>query len=183
MLHRPRYYHPGHLQFITASTYRRAPLFESRRFCRLFVRVLEEVRGEFGFLLLGWVLMPEHFHLLVQPNPADSTSGIVQQLKQRTAFHILKTLRQNSRSPWCSRMLSLLRLPATVHDQAQYRVWQCRFYPFNIYTETKRLEELNYMHGNPVQRRLVDSPDQWPWSSFRFYYLDDASVLSMDRLP
>jgi REP-associated tyrosine transposase len=183
MPYRPRYYHPGHLQFITASTYRRVPLFQSPRFCRLFVRVLKEVRREFGFLLLGWVRMPEHFHLLIQPNPADSTSRILQQLKQRTAFHILKALRQNSRSPWCRRMLSRLRLPETVHDQAQYRVWQRRFYPFNVFSEKKRLEKLNYMHGNPVERRLVDSPDQWAWSSFKFYYLDDASVLRMDRLP
>ena len=44
------------------------------------------------------------------------------------------------------------------------------------------MEKLNYMHGNPVQRRLVASPDKWPWSSFRFYYLQDSSVLPMDRV-
>jgi len=38
------------------------------------------------------------------------------------------------------------------------------------------------MHNNPVQRGLVSSADQWPWSSFRFYYLNRSSVLSMDRL-
>ena len=63
-----------------------------------------------------------------------------------------------------------------------YRVWQRRFYPFNVYSERKRLEKLNYMHGKPVKRGLVSSPDQWPWSSFRFYYLTDSSILSMDRL-
>jgi len=40
---------------------------------------------------------------------------------------------------------------------------------------------MNYMHNNPVKKRLVSSPDQWPWSSFRFYYLNDSSVLTMDR--
>jgi hypothetical protein len=39
-----------------------------------------------------------------------------------------------------------------------------------------------YVHGNPVKRGQVSSPDQWPWSSFRFYHLNDSSVLSMDRL-
>lgn len=79
-------------------------------------------------------------------------------------------------------MLVSFRLPPTVHDESRYRVWQRRFYPFNVYSEEKRLEKLNYMHGNPVKRGLVSSPDQWPWSSFRFYYLNDASVLAMDRL-
>jgi putative transposase len=64
-----------------------------------------------------------------------------------------------------------------------YRVWQRRFYELNVRSEKKRLEKLNYMHGNPVKRSLVSSPDQWPWSSFRFYYLEDSSLLTMDRLP
>ncbi len=53
---------------------------------------------------------------------------------------------------------------------------------FNVYSDKKRLKKLDDMHNNPVQRGLVSSADQWPWSSFRFYYLDDSSVLSMDRL-
>jgi putative transposase len=51
------------------------------------------------------------------------------------------------------------------------------------WSEKKRLEKLKYMHGNPVKRGLVTSPDLWPWSSFRFYYLEDSSVLPMDRFP
>ena len=51
-----------------------------------------------------------------------------------------------------------------------------------MYSQKKRLEKLNYMHNNPVKSGLVQSPDQWPWSSYRFYYLKDSSLLSMDRL-
>src|ERR1017187_6887040 len=50
-----RIYSPGQLQFITSSTYRRAALFFSDRFCRCFVQRLEEVRQEWHFLLIGWV--------------------------------------------------------------------------------------------------------------------------------
>ncbi len=57
-----RRYSLGQLQFITSSTYRRAPLFLSDRFCRCFVRRLERLRQEMKFLLIGWVLMPDHFH-------------------------------------------------------------------------------------------------------------------------
>ena len=78
-----RYYHPGHLPFITSSTYHRANLFVSDRFRRDFVEVLRQLRPEAGFRLIGWVLMPEHFYLLLKPEPADSTSSIVQELKRR----------------------------------------------------------------------------------------------------
>lgn|SRR5487761_179374 len=171
------------LQFITASTYRRAPLFLSPRFCREFAAVLQSVRSEFNFRLLGWVLMPDHFHLLIWPEAAPSPSKIVQQLKQRTAVRILETLRQNQDHRWCAQTLARLRLPPTVHDHADQRLWQRRFYPFGLYTEEKRLEKLSYMHANPVKRGLVISPADWPWSSFRFYYLGDDSILRMDRLP
>ena len=72
-------------------------------------------------------------------------------------------------------------LPETAHDESTYRVWQRRFYDFNVWNESKRLEKLQYMHGNPVKRRLVENPVDW-WSSWRFYHLGDSSVLAMDRL-
>ncbi len=101
--------------------------------------------------------------------------------------------------------LARLRLPPTVHDESHYRVWQRRFYPrvgadlsfqvcascrvwqrpyylMNIFTENKGLEKLNYIHQNPVKRGLVSSPGDWPWSSWRFYFLQDASIFAMDRL-
>jgi hypothetical protein len=53
----------------------------------------------------------------------------------------------------------------------------------NIWTEKKRLEKFNYMYNNPVKRRLVSSPGEWSWSSWRFYNLGDASVLSVDPMP
>jgi REP element-mobilizing transposase RayT len=50
-----------------------------------FVEVLRQLRQEAGFLLIDWVLMPEHFHLLIKPEPAESTSGIMTELKKRSA--------------------------------------------------------------------------------------------------
>ena len=109
--------------------------------------------------------MPEHFHVLLKPEPADLTPKIVQQLKQRTALHILGALREHEQHPWCDRMLRRLRLPATVHSQARHRVWERRYYPFNVYSDQKLQEKLDYMHANPVKRGLVSSPEEWLWSS------------------
>jgi putative transposase len=177
-----RYFAPGQLQFITSSVYRRLKLFEGHRLRCEFVETLRQLRQEMGFLLIGWVLMPEHFHLLLKPQPADSTSGVMQELKKRTAQGIVSILTQNQTHPWCRTMLRGLRLPPSVQSDSYYRVWRRRSYPFGVYSEKKPVEKLNYMHNNPVKRGLVRSPQQWPWSSFRFYYLNDSSLLSMDRL-
>jgi len=58
--------------------------------------------------------------------------------------------------------------------------WQARFYDFNVWTKRKRVEKLRYMHRNPVERELVQSPKQWRWSSFRFYLLDEPGPVDED---
>lgn len=115
----------------------------------------------------GYVLMPERFRLPVLPSKGRSPSRVFGSLKQRTARHIIENLKRFE-EPWCRRMLEKIVLPVTVHDQSTYRVWQRRFYDFNVWSESKRLEKLQYMHGNPVERKLVESPVDWPWSSWRF---------------
>ncbi len=177
------YYGLNHLHYLTTGTYRRARLFDSERFKRNFLTVLGGLRTELGFRIVGHVLMPEHFHLLLWPSDLANPTEIMQRLKERTAKFILNNLRTNTRYAWCRSMLERLALPSTVHDHADFRVWQRRFYDMNVWSEKKRLEKLNYMHGNPVKRRLVSSPDQWPWSSFRYYNLLDSSVLPMDPMP
>ena len=64
-----------------------------------------------------------------------------------------------------------------------FRVWQRKGYDMNIWTAKKVQEKLNYMHNNPVKRGLVKEPGDWPWSSWRFYFLQDTSRLAMDRVP
>jgi REP element-mobilizing transposase RayT len=56
-------------------------------------------------------------------------------------------------------------------------VWQRRFYDFNVDTDRKRIEKLRSMHRNPVKRGLVELPEQWRWSSYRWYaYQEEGPV-------
>ena len=177
------FYGLNHLHYLTTSTYRRARIFDSERFKRGFISTLADLRSEFYFKIIGYVLMPEHFHILIWPTAAANPTQIMPQLKERTAKFILKNLRQNFQLPWCEKMLARVRLPPTVHDHAHFRVWQRRFYDMNIWSPNKRDEKLNYMHNNPGQRGLVAQPGDWPWSSWRYYFLNDASLLTMDPMP
>jgi len=177
------FYGLNQLHYITTSTYRRARLFDSERFKRQFVTTCRDLREELRFRIIGYVLMPEHFHILLWPSELANPSEIMQKLEDRSAKFILKNLRHNQEFAWCERMLERLELPPTVHHHACHRVWQRRFYDFNVWSEKKIQEKLDYMHNNPVERRLVEKPGDWPWSSWRFYYMEDRSVLAMDRIP
>ena len=65
-------------------------------------------------------------------------------------------------------------------DEHERLLCNRRFHPFSVYTGKKRREKLNC--NNPVRRGLVSSPGDWPWSSWRYYSLNDLSLLRMDRL-
>ena len=71
-----RYYGRGDLHFITFSCYRRLPLLDTQRARNLFVRELARVRKEYGFLLPGYVVMPEHVHLLMSEPKKGAPSTV-----------------------------------------------------------------------------------------------------------
>ena len=60
------------------------------------------------------------------------------------------------------------------------RFWKPRGYDFNVHGEDKLVGKIDYIHRNPVRRGLVGRPDQWRWSSFRFYEDGDISPIAMD---
>ena len=158
--HPTRHYGRGHLHFITFSCYHRLPLLGSARARNVMTQILGEVRDRYGFSLVGFVLMPEHVHLLISEPLKGTPSTVIQVLKQRVSRRLRR------RKPVLDKQLKL-----TFHqgDTAVSRFWQRRFYDFNVWSLKKRVEKLHYMHMNPLKRGLVTHPKDWPWSSFLFY--------------
>ena len=160
-----RYYGSGYLHFITTSCYQRRPLLGSQENRDLFLRVLEHVRKRYRFKVAGYVVMPEHVHLLIGEPERGNPSTVMQALKQGFARRLLGKLRVRADA----RQLGFWK---ELVDAGH--VWQSRFYDFVVWTEGKRIEKLRYMHRNPVKRGLVAEPEQWAWSSFRHYAYGEA---------
>jgi len=135
-----RYQQAGDLHFVTFSCYRRLAYLQLCSQREIFERSLEAVRLRYGFFVIGYVVMPEHVHLLVS-EPRNGT---------------------------LARTLQALKLSVAVQSRER-PFWQRRYYDFNVHSEQKRVEKLRYMHRNPVVRGLVSSPEDWKWSSFRHY--------------
>jgi putative transposase len=155
-----RYYGAGYLHFITTSCYHRLPLLQEAQHRDLLLEVLERVRRRYHFVVVGYVIMPEHVHLLVSEPGRGDPSKVMQALKQGFARRLLRRQRAAS-DPRQGRLWD------TVLDTGH--IWQARFYDFVVFTESKRVEKLRYMHRNPVKRGLVLEPQQWDWSSYRHY--------------
>ena len=135
-----RYQQTGDLHFVTFSCYRRRQHLGCAGARDLFERSLETMRTRYDFVIHGYVVMPEHVHLLVSEPRKAILAKVLQALKLSVAV-------QRNERPF----------------------WQARYYDFNVFSERKRIEKLRYMHRNPVKRGLVADPAQWAWSSFRHY--------------
>ena len=161
-----RYYGAGHLHFITCSCYQRTPWLDTDERRDLFLRVLDEVRKEHRFVVVGYVVMPEHFHLLMSEPQVGTPSTAMQSVKQRFAQRVVPRRRQ--------------RRPAQRPLSDPLPIWQPRFYDFNVWTEHKRIEKLRYMHLNPVKRGLVEEPQEWRWGSYRSYASGEVGLVTIN---
>jgi putative transposase len=117
----------------------------------LFESSLETMRVRYGFVVSGYVLMPEHIHLLVN----EPTLGLL------------------------SKAIQAIKLSVSVQSE-QRPFWQARYYDFNVHTPKKREEKLQYMHWNPVRRGLVAKPEDWQHSSFRHYAFGEVGSVEIE---
>jgi putative transposase len=165
-----RYYGTRHLHFITCSCYHRQPWLGSALRRDLFLRVFEQVRQRYGCVVVGYVVMPEHIHLLISEPEKGDPSKVMQSLKQGFARRLLRQVRRRGTAA-----------QQELFGQRIEHVWQHRFYDFNVWSKRKRIEKLRYMHRNPVQRGLVAEPEQWRWSSFRSYAYGEAGRVRINQ--
>ncbi|MGB7494794.1 MAG: transposase [Candidatus Acidiferrum sp.] len=169
-----RYYGRGDLHFITFSCYRRRAFLGRARTRDCFVGILDQVRRRYQFRLFGYVVMPEHVHLLISEPGKGTPSSVVQALKQTVS----RVLRRNSKKKGGAQ----LAFPWETDETEANAFWQRRFYDFNVWSSRKVLEKLEYMHDNPVKRKLVVHPRDWPWSSWSHYAKPGSGLIRMDSL-
>jgi putative transposase len=112
------------------------------------------VRQKYDLCVYGYVVMPEHVHMLVNEPARGTLAQAMQSLKQSVARRIA------------------LRAPDLF--------WQARYYDFNVWSERKFVEKLRYIHRNPVTRGLVARPEDWPWSSFRHYLTGESGPVEIE---
>jgi REP element-mobilizing transposase RayT len=158
----PKFNDNSYAHFITMNTYNNYPYFKDEELCQILIEELEFYSKKYGFALTGYVIMPDHLHLLVwwdtEGKPDLSISRVIQGIKGATARRILDLLKGKG----LEQMLQSTHRNANSKPHRQnlkYRLWQPGFYDFNIYSQEKLLEKLNYIHNNPVRAGLVSSPD------------------------
>jgi putative transposase len=137
-----RYQQSRQSHFVTFCCYRRRQLFASAESKDIFESALERVRRVYRFSVYGYVVMPEHVHLLVSEPEKGTLAEALKSLKQGVSRRLIG---------------------------GGEHFWQKRYYDHNVRNYDKFREKLRYIHRNPVQRGLCAEPGDWSWTSFRHY--------------
>jgi REP element-mobilizing transposase RayT len=155
---------PNTFHYVTLVTYNRVPIFKSERACEIFVDVLGEVRQRFSYKLIGYVLMPDHVHAIINLRTANISQWL-HKVRGNSARRILTWLREEGH------LLSLKKL-ALIPPQKKkhtHAVWQKDPSVIDLWSARFIRQKLNYLHLNPVRAGLCNHPADWKWSSYRAY--------------
>ncbi len=137
----------GQPYMVTSATWERRPLFRNERWARLFVDTLCHYRGS-AYLLHEFVIMPDHFHILLTPKASLEKS--VQFIKGGFSYRAKKELGSNMEA------------------------WQKGFSDHRIREVEDYLRHVAYIRENPVRKHLCERAEDYPYSSARPGFEFDA---------
>jgi putative transposase len=173
----PRIRIEGHIYYITCVIQNRLLIFVRPSFIIPLIDSLNFYRYQHSFRLLGYVIMPDHMHLLIRPYGKSSVSDIMRDFKRFTSGRITRQARLECRTDW----LQAFEFAGDQSERADFKVWQDGSWEQLVFTEKFMREKLNHIHLNPVRAGLVHTAEEYPYSSYCNYEMADESLIEMDR--
>jgi len=166
---------PGLAHALTFSCYKRHPFLKSRIAREYVAESINHARLLHEFEVWAYVLMPEHVHLLIFPkNEEYSISNIVKSIKQTSSKRLIQFLKENNPEA--------LKLLETGLEKPRYKFWQRRRgFDRDLGSPEAIRKNIDYIHDNPVKRGLVENPEDWAWSSARYWLLEEEGPVVVER--
>jgi len=160
---------PGALHYVTGNVIHRVPIFKQDLTCLTFFEACSALLVDWPAKLVAFVLMPDHFHLIANPRDGN-IKGFIGALKSLTARKVIRVTDDE-------------RLPQQKLDKTRStrQLWQESFKAVPLWSSWMIWRKINYIHANPVKARLVASAKDYPWSSFRSFYLNASDPLPVDH--
>ncbi len=151
-------YGKGHLHLITCGCFLKQPKLGLEKHRSVFARLLEELRVKFRFGIVGYVVMPDHFRLLMGEPAVDTAANSIEMLRQRYQRRYNNSARSTE------------------------QVWESRYSDTHVFGPEMIETQLDIMHREPVKAGLVDNATDWEWSSARSYAGLPEGVVTVERV-
>jgi len=132
---------PGRTYFVSSATWERRELFRVPQVAEILVQRILACRDKGAYQLHEFVVMPNHFHILLTPGETTSLEKVVQLIKGGSSHEIQQQTRN------------------------KMEIWQVGFHDWTIRDGEDYLAKVRYIHMNPVRARLVEWPEDWTFGS------------------
>ncbi len=152
-------YGKGHFHLIACTCFQKSPKLGEAKHRDVFARLMEELRVKFRFAIIGYVVMPDHFRLLMREPEIDTAANAVETLQARYRRRYNSSARSDE------------------------QVWERRCSDTHVVGPEAVAASLAFMHAEPVKAGLVSSPEEWEWSSARSYLGLPEGVVTVDQVP
>ena len=152
---------------MTFSCYKKRRYLDQPRARQIVLGTLARHLPRWGGRCLGFVVMPDHVHVLLWFELPGRLQRFMNVWKGGSSGLLKQYMRQH-------------RQAYTKRLEENDAIWQRRYYDFNVTSEAKAREKLNYMHNNPVNRGLADTPCDWLHSSARWYEEGKSVGVALD---
>jgi putative transposase len=163
--------------FVTTTVVEHTRVFSEPKYCDILIDQIKTWQVQFEFSILGYVIMPSHFHWIVEVNLQRGTvSDIMRELKSHAAWAVMDAIERDGRTDLTAVFIESGKPFA---DQRR-RFWEKRFDDQVIRNQKMLMAKLSYIHNNPVKAGLVAAAEEYRYSSARNYIMGDHSVLYVD---
>ena len=150
-------YHDNVAFILTSVTRDRTPVFSRGKAAALLEAIFIYYHQVMRFAMYGYVIMPDHFHLICRPSSRYNISEIMNAIKGDFA-----------------RQFNILR------RRVGEKIWQKKFHDHGIRSEHELIKKIEYVHNNPVNAGLVVSPNDWIFSSSKWYESNQTKIKIID---
>lgn len=151
------------IHFVTFGVYRHIPVFRCKFCAEEFLSNLRHYCDGEKCKLHGYVIMPDHVHLLVEIELSNNISNLIRNIKKYFTYLIQTHLNK--------------KLPVDMnlfHQNNVFQFWERGFDEVTISSNKMFWVKLNYMHNNPVKAGIVDKAENYLFSSAMDYLLESG---------
>lgn len=176
---KPRF-DPDHLYFISTTAVDHVHLFRRDVIKRIIVDSLDYMRAHSWIRIYVFVVMPNHVHIVVRFLGQRTLADVMRDFKKHTSKQIIRQYHAENNQ----KVLAFLEQAAAQIPKQRYKVWEDRYDARNVFSPDFLRQKVEYIHNNPCQPhwRLAERPEDYPWSSARFYLTGEESIIKVDNV-
>jgi len=166
------------IHFLTTSTYNHKAYFQDDDGKLILLLMLDCYRRQKLIKLFGFVIMPDHIHLLIGTGDKNQPGDFMRTYKSSTADRMIRYLKVKKKDI----NGSVIEGESGQIIKTKNRIWQTGYISKDVYTKKFLEQKLDYIHQNPCREpySFFNHPDLYPWSSARFYLTEHPGIIPVD---